>query len=82
MTGCARLSEIAPKGTIVPFDVEYRIVRPDGSERAIRARGFPVYDSAGEIYRVAGIAEDVTERKRARRRWTSCHNEPSGGSES
>ena len=53
----------APQGTIVPFDVEYRVVRPDGSERSIRARGFPIYDDAGAIYRFAGIAEDITERK-------------------
>jgi PAS domain S-box-containing protein len=57
--------EIAPQGTIVPFDVEYRIVRPDGSERNIHARGFPVYNDAGEIYRFAGIAQDATDRKRA-----------------
>ena len=53
----------APQGTIVPFDVEYRVVRPDGSERSIRARGFPIYDDAGAIYRFAGIAEDITGRK-------------------
>jgi PAS domain S-box-containing protein len=47
------------------FDEEYRIVRPDGSIRWIRARGFPVNDPSGKIYRVAGIAEDVTLRKRA-----------------
>jgi PAS domain S-box-containing protein len=58
------LGEIAPNGTIGTFDVEYRTARPDGTERSIRARGFPIYDNAGEVYRVAGIAEDVTERKR------------------
>jgi signal transduction histidine kinase len=49
-------------GAIVPFDVEYRIVRPDGSERTVRARGFPVHDDAGGVRRFAGIAEDITER--------------------
>ncbi|MGC8495125.1 MAG: PAS domain S-box protein [Syntrophobacteraceae bacterium] len=43
--------------------VEYRIVRPDGSVRWILDRGGPVRDASGEIYRIAGIAEDVTERK-------------------
>jgi two-component system, sensor histidine kinase and response regulator len=52
----------APHGTIVPFDVEYRVVQPDGSGRFIRARGFPIYDTNGDIYRFAGIAEDITER--------------------
>src|SRR5262249_22064938 len=45
--------------------VEYRIVRPDGSVRWIRDRAFPVRNEAGDIYRVAGIGEDVTERKQA-----------------
>ncbi|QIZ70119.1 PAS domain S-box protein [Oxynema aestuarii] len=47
------------------LDLEYRIVRPDGSIRWIRDRGFPIRDESGEIYRVAGIAEDITERKHA-----------------
>jgi diguanylate cyclase (GGDEF)-like protein/PAS domain S-box-containing protein len=42
---------------------EYQIVRPDGSRRWIRDRAFPVRDQSGEIYRLAGIAEDITERK-------------------
>jgi PAS domain S-box-containing protein len=47
------------------FEVEYRIVRPDGSVRWIRDRGFPVKDTSGKVYRVAGIAADITERKHA-----------------
>jgi diguanylate cyclase (GGDEF)-like protein/PAS domain S-box-containing protein len=47
------------------FQYEYRIVRPDGSIRWIEARGFPIRDEAGKVYRVTGVAEDVTERKRA-----------------
>ena len=46
-------------------DHTYRIVRPDGSLRWIRGRAFPVRDEAGKLIRVAGIAEDITERKRA-----------------
>ena len=44
------------------LDVEYRIVRPDGSLRWIHDRGFPIRDAQGRIYRAAGIAEDITER--------------------
>jgi signal transduction histidine kinase/DNA-binding response OmpR family regulator len=47
------------------FDYEYRIVRPDRSIRWIAARGFPVCDDDDKIVRVAGVAEDITERKRA-----------------
>jgi PAS domain S-box-containing protein len=46
-------------------DMTYRIVRPDGSIRWIHSREFPVKDAAGNIVRVAGIADDITERKRA-----------------
>lgn len=47
------------------FDLEYRIVRPDGLIRWIEARGFPIRDAAGRIVRVAGLAADVTVRKEA-----------------
>ena len=43
--------------------MEYRISRPDSSRRWISARAFPVRNDRGEIYRIAGIAEDITERK-------------------
>jgi two-component system, cell cycle sensor histidine kinase and response regulator CckA len=45
------------------YDEEYRIMRPDGSIRWIRDRGFPIKDFAGIPYRVVGIAEDITNRK-------------------
>jgi PAS domain S-box-containing protein len=46
---------------------DYRIVRPDGSTRWIWDRGFPIESFDGDVYRVVGIAEDVTERKQAER---------------
>lgn len=45
------------------FEVEYRIIRPDGQERWIRDRAFPILNAQGEIYRIVGIADDITERK-------------------
>jgi PAS domain S-box-containing protein len=45
---------------------EYRIVRPDGEVRWIRDRAFPVFRNEREVYRIAGLAEDITERKRAK----------------
>jgi PAS domain S-box-containing protein len=45
------------------YDEEYRIQRPDGSIRWIHDRAFPVRDATGQVYRLAGIAEDITERK-------------------
>jgi diguanylate cyclase (GGDEF)-like protein/PAS domain S-box-containing protein len=46
------------------FEHEFRIVRPDGAIRVIEARGFPVFDAQGNTIRIAGVAEDVTERNR------------------
>ncbi|WP_414583957.1 PAS domain S-box protein [Scytonema sp. PCC 10023] len=45
------------------FEHEYRIVRPDGTVRWIRDRGFPVKDELGQLQRITGIAEDITEQK-------------------
>ncbi len=47
------------------YDVTYRIIRPDGSVRWLRDRAFPVHDADGKPYRIAGIAEDITDRRRA-----------------
>ncbi|MGB7380827.1 MAG: PAS domain-containing sensor histidine kinase [Rivularia sp. (in: cyanobacteria)] len=46
------------------MDEEYRIIRPDGTIRWVRDRTFPVYDEQGNIHRMTGIAEDITERKK------------------
>ncbi len=46
-------------------DIEYRIVRPDGEIRWIRARGFQVRDAAGTLIHLTGIATDITGRKLA-----------------
>ncbi len=48
-----------------PSEVEFRLIRPDGSLRWIQIRSFPVRDQFGEIYRIAGVATDMTERKMA-----------------
>jgi PAS domain S-box-containing protein len=46
------------------YDEEYRVVRPDGSLRWVHDRAFPVKNEAGAVYRLVGIAADITERKR------------------
>ena len=45
------------------LDVEYRIVRPDQTVRWIRSRAFPIKDDLGNFYKVAGVEEDITEKK-------------------
>lgn len=45
--------------------VECRITRPNGRVAWISARGQVQYDRAGKPLRLIGIAQDITERKRA-----------------
>ncbi|HUI41592.1 MAG TPA: two-component regulator propeller domain-containing protein [Terriglobia bacterium] len=46
-------------------DLEYRLLRPDGSVRWIWDRAFPISDPAGRLDRIVGLAEDITARKEA-----------------
>ncbi|MCF2971719.1 PAS domain S-box protein [Synechococcus sp. Nb3U1] len=45
-------------------DVIFRIIRTDGQLIWLRERSFPIRDKNGKVYRVAGIAEDITESKK------------------
>ncbi len=45
------------------YDIEYRIVRPDGVLRWIHDRNVAVRDDAGRITRFVGVVNDITERK-------------------
>lgn len=47
------------------YDVEYRIVRDDGGVRWIHDRAFPVKNAEGRVYRVTGVATDITDKKDA-----------------
>lgn len=47
------------------IDLEYRIVRPDGSIRWVNSRGFQVRDGDGRLVRLTGIVRDITGLKRA-----------------
>jgi PAS domain S-box-containing protein len=46
------------------YNEEYRIVRPDGEVRWIHDRAFPVRAENGEVFRLAGVATDITDRRR------------------
>lgn len=47
------------------FNEEYRVIHADGSVHWVWARTFPIRDASGQVYRVAGLVQDLTERKRA-----------------
>ncbi len=44
------------------------MLHANGSIRWVRDRGFPIRDRQGEIYRIGGVAEDITDRKEAEER--------------
>ncbi|MDZ8024261.1 MAG: EAL domain-containing protein [Nostoc sp. DedQUE11] len=46
-----------------PFNLEYRIVRPDGSLRYLESRAEVAYDTQGKTIRLYGAILDITERK-------------------
>ncbi|MEO6095414.1 MAG: response regulator [Fibrobacteria bacterium] len=46
------------------YDETYRVLRPDGTVRWIRDRAYPVRDAQGNVVRVLGTAEDITDRRR------------------
>ncbi len=48
-----------------PTSGEFRVLCPDGSIRWVRARAFPLTGKDGSLSRVAGLIEDITERKQA-----------------
>ena len=50
------------------FEEEFRIIQPDGTIRWILDRAFPILNEAGEVYRLVGIAEDITERRETQER--------------
>ena len=49
------------------YEMDVRMVRPDGSIRYVHSRGQPMFDKTGEIDEFIGVVMDITDRKRAER---------------
>ncbi|MEZ0327328.1 MAG: PAS domain-containing protein [Fimbriimonas sp.] len=45
---------------------EYRVKRPDGTYRWVRSRMYPIRNESGELIRVVGLAEDITDAMETR----------------
>lgn len=45
------------------YDETFRVVLTDGFVRWIRSTGSPIRNDEGDVYRIAGVARDITERK-------------------
>lgn len=60
----AEASEAALQGG-PRYDVEYRVVRPDGEERMVHSQGDVIWDEAGHAIRQFGVMQDITDLRRA-----------------
>jgi PAS domain S-box-containing protein len=47
------------------YTAEYRLIHPDGQIRWILDRGTALHDDDGQVYRLIGVAQDITARRRA-----------------
>ena len=50
-----------------PYDLEYRIVRPDGVVRTVHSQGYVVWDQDGRPLRQFGVMQDITELRQTER---------------
>ncbi|MCU1383203.1 MAG: Blue-light-activated protein [Acidobacteria bacterium] len=62
-----KVSNIVQKALIDhrPFQFEHHIVRPDGIRRVMNSRGRVIVGDNGEVVRMVGAAQDITEQKAA-----------------
>jgi diguanylate cyclase (GGDEF)-like protein/PAS domain S-box-containing protein len=51
-----------------PFEIEYRVVTPDGAVRVLESRGRAAYDESGSVVRIDGMVRDITYRRAQERR--------------
>ena len=62
-------AEKAAADALVPggprYDVEYRVVRRDGTERVVHSQGEVTWDQTGQPLRQFGVLQDITELRRA-----------------
>jgi len=50
------------KETLEPYEFDYRIVLPSGTEKWILARGEPITDADGNFVGLQGTCQDITDR--------------------
>lgn len=62
---CERILQAITRQKDGPYAEEYRVIRPDGTVRWVKDQSLPIKDQDGVTYRVAGVAEDITEEKLA-----------------
>ncbi|MBC7859936.1 MAG: EAL domain-containing protein [Burkholderiaceae bacterium] len=56
------------------YDLEHRLLRPDGGERIVHGKADVVYDANRRPVSMSGMLQDITLRKQAERRITQLAN--------
>ena len=56
-------------------NIEYRIIRPDGSVRHLLRENEPVRDAMGKVVRVASTVQDITELRESQERERELHTQ-------
>ncbi|MGH9875731.1 MAG: response regulator, partial [Pyrinomonadaceae bacterium] len=57
-----------------PFDIHFRVTRPDGEARIVHSSGNLGLDTQGNAIRLFGTAQDVTERKQIETELKEAHD--------
>jgi two-component system cell cycle sensor histidine kinase/response regulator CckA len=68
----AQASEVAKRGG-GRYDVEYRVIRPDGEVRTLHSIGDMVLDKSGKPLRSFGVVQDITAQKAAEHALRESH---------
>jgi len=63
--GAAEMAALEPGGP--RYDVEYRVLRADGTEGIVHSQGEVTWDESGRPLRQFGVLQDITELRRAER---------------
>lgn len=45
------------------YDIEYRVIHPNGAERWVASKGRAQYSVSGDVLSMLGVVQDVTDRK-------------------
>ncbi|MBN2018863.1 MAG: PAS domain-containing protein [Sedimentisphaerales bacterium] len=58
-----------------PYDLNHRIIRPDGGQRVIRETGEVAFNKAGKPAKMVGTVQDVTEEKQIENELRQSHHQ-------
>ena len=61
-----RVLDAIPDQLTGGYDIEYRVLRPDGSQSWVRDHAFPVFSDDDTLSLVVGVVDDITEIRQAK----------------